>query len=171
MYKNLAFLLFFSVVSANAGFTSLSFDDKEDKTYLEILSDWQYVVSHNESGDEIVVDDKNVYLGEGYGWQIRYVSPAKKVKFFERVETSGPTSWSIEPLTDLARLIISQRKYDVLLDGKVLETHTIRVNNGLAQDQYYVTKDDPEGEVTITVKIDDRVSRRYSWKLIPRPRH
>jgi len=160
----------FAFVSANAGIGLLTPESKDASTYVEVTDDWQFMqVSDGKQWDGFY-NDKTVHLDESYGWSIEYVSPDDEIEIFERVELSGPANWDLSPFdqNNPAGVISESRK--IIEEGRVLETRTVWKNTGEAFGAYTVIKGDPEGEVKITIKVNDRVVRTYKWNIIPKRR-
>ena len=65
--------------------------------------------------------------------------------------------------------IISQ-SHQIFEEGRILETKSVWKNTGKLFSAYTVVAGDPEGEAKITIRVNDRVARTYSWNIIPERR-
>ena len=171
LIKHLCLVLFvFVFISANAGIGSATPKAKDSSSYIDITKDWQYIEISGGNQWDGFYKDKTVHLNESFGWEVEYSSPDDEIEVVERVELAGPTKWILSPL-DENNLAGVLSKADRIFDqGRVLETRTVWKNTGEAYSSHTVIEDDPEGEVKITVRINDRVVRVYKWHLIPKPR-
>jgi len=162
--------LFLGFVSANAGIGSITPKAKDGSSYIDITKDWQYIeISDGKQWDGFY-KDKTVYLNESFGWEVEYISPDDEIEIVERVELAGPTKWILSPLVENNLAGVLSKGDQIFDQGRVLETRTVWKNTGEAYSSHTVIEDDPEGEVKITVRINDRVVRVYKWYLIPKPR-
>jgi hypothetical protein len=160
----------FVFVSANAGIGSITPKTKDKSSYIDVTDDWQYIeISDGKQWDGFY-QDKTVHLDESFGWSVEYISPDDEIEIIERVELASPTKWILSPLDENNPAGVLSESHQILNEGRVLVTRTVWKNTGEAFSSHTVIEDDPEGEVKITVRINDRVVRSYNWQLIPKRR-
>ena len=162
--------LVFVFVSANAGIGSITSNSKEKSSYIDITYDKQYMeVSDGKQWDG-TYNDTTVHLDESYGWLIEYVSPDDEIEMVERVELAGPSEWDLSSLPPDNPFGIISQSHQILEEGRILETKSVWRNTGKLFSAYTVIAGDPEGEAQITIRVNDRVARTYSWNIIPERR-
>jgi len=162
--------LVFVFVSANAGIGAVTPKGKDKSSYIDVTDDWQYIeISDGKQWDGFY-NDKTVHLNESFGWSVEYISPDDEIEIIERVELASPTKWILSPLDENNPAGVLRESHQILNQGRVLVTRTVWKNTGEAFSSHTVIEDDPEGEVNITIRINDRVVRAYNWNLIPKPR-
>jgi len=171
LVKCLVAIFFVSVfVSANAGIGSITPKTKDKSSYIDVTDDWQYIeISDGKQWDGFY-QDKTVHLDESFGWSVEYISPDDEIEIIERVELASPTKWILSPLDEKNPAGVLRESHQILDQGRVLVTRTVWKNTGEAFSSHTVIEDDPEGEIKITVRINDRVVRSYNWQLIPKRR-
>lgn len=94
--------------------------------------------------------------GQKYTWVIYLRTNKEKVRFSERIELAGPTTWGVR----------SDVKYEISQDKRSVTVEREKTKDvGVIYGTWGVSEGDPPGKATLTIRIEDKVEHKFDFEL------